>query len=188
MPTYVAFLRAINLGATRKFPKDAIRTAAESMGGSEVETYLTSGNLRLTTSLRSRAKVEDALEAAFLADRGFEVPTFAFTSAEVVAIAADADELAGQLVEPFMQYVSVLKAPPPATAARALEALDVEGERAWVRGRAVHIALDRHDGYHSAELNNALVETTLGIATNRKATVIRELARRWGGRSGAAAR
>ena len=27
MPTYVAFLRAINLGATRKFPKDAIKAA-----------------------------------------------------------------------------------------------------------------------------------------------------------------
>ena len=29
MPSYVAFLRAINLGATRKFPKDDIRAAVE---------------------------------------------------------------------------------------------------------------------------------------------------------------
>ena len=27
--TYMAFLRAVNLGATRKFPKDALRAAVE---------------------------------------------------------------------------------------------------------------------------------------------------------------
>ena len=30
--TYVAFLRAINLGATRKFPKDAIVASARAAG------------------------------------------------------------------------------------------------------------------------------------------------------------
>src|SRR4051794_20858140 len=45
MPTYVAFLRAINLGATRKFPKDAIRAATEAAGGSGVETYINTGNV-----------------------------------------------------------------------------------------------------------------------------------------------
>ena len=32
VPTYVAFLRAINLGAKRKFPKDAIVAAVEAAG------------------------------------------------------------------------------------------------------------------------------------------------------------
>ncbi|HEV2798078.1 MAG TPA: DUF1697 domain-containing protein, partial [Nocardioides sp.] len=44
MPTYVAFLRAINLGRTRKFPKDAIKAATEAAGGSDVETYINTGN------------------------------------------------------------------------------------------------------------------------------------------------
>ncbi|MGH3307430.1 MAG: DUF1697 domain-containing protein, partial [Nocardioides sp.] len=83
MPTYVAFLRAINLGPTRKFPKDAIKAAAEKAGFTDVETYINTGNLRVTTKMRSRAKVEEALEKAFLDDRGFEVPTIAFTPAEV---------------------------------------------------------------------------------------------------------
>lgn len=184
MPTYVAFLRAVNLGPARKFPNQALRAAVESTGATDVVTYINSGNVRLTTAMRSPARIEETLERAFLADRGFEVPTMAFTLPELVEIAGDADELAGQLTEPFMQYVSLLKAPPPAAAAQALEGLEIEGERAWVRGRVVHIALDRHDGYHSAELNNALVEGRLGTATNRKATVIRELARRWAGSAG----
>ena len=48
MPAYIAFLRAINLGATRTFPQDAIRTATEAAGASDVETYINTGNVRLT--------------------------------------------------------------------------------------------------------------------------------------------
>ena len=55
VPTYVAFLRAINLGAKRKFPQDAIKTATEAAGGSDVETYINTGNVRLTHPSRSVA-------------------------------------------------------------------------------------------------------------------------------------
>ena len=67
MPTYVAFLRAINLGARRKFPKDAITSATEAAGGTDVETYINTGNVRLTHSARSVAKVRAALEEAYAA-------------------------------------------------------------------------------------------------------------------------
>lgn len=180
MPTYVAFLRAINLGPTRKFPKGDIVAVVESLGCTAVETYLNTGNVRLTTALRSREKLEAALEAAYVADRGFEVPTIVFAPAEIAAIAAQASELGTGLPQVAMQYVSLLKEPAPPDAAAALEGLEVPGEHVWVRDRAVHIALEQHGGYHSATITNALVEKTLGVATNRNLTVIRELARRWG--------
>ncbi len=94
MATYIAFLRAINLGATRKFPKDAIRAATEAAGGQRVETYINTGNVRLDSRLRSRERVEQVLEEAFLADRGFEVPTIVFTPEELRAIAEDAKRFA----------------------------------------------------------------------------------------------
>ncbi len=50
--------------------------------------------------MRSRAKIEAALEKAFKADRDFEVPTFVFTPAELVEIAEDADELWAEHGEP----------------------------------------------------------------------------------------
>src|SRR6478735_4658912 len=86
MPTYVAFLRAINLGANRKFAKDDIRRAVESVGFTDVETHINTGNVRFTTPMRSRAKIEKALEEAFAADRGFDVPVIVFTTAELKAI------------------------------------------------------------------------------------------------------
>lgn len=180
MPTYVALLRAINLGATRKFPKDAIRAAVESTGARDVETYINTGNVRLTTGLRSTARVASVLEEAFAADRGFEVPTVVLTPAELTAIAADAEELAAGHDRLGMHYVSFLKQAPDREQVDAVEAVHVEGERLVVRGRGAHLLLDERDGYHLAKLSNDFVEKRLGVATNRNARVVRELASRWG--------
>lgn len=180
MPTYLAFLRAINLGARRRFPKDAVTAATEAAGGTDVATYLNTGNVRLTSARRSRERVEADLEAAYLADRGFEVPTIVLTPAELRRVADDADELAAALDEGGRQFVSLLKAEPDAAGTRVIESAAGPGERAVVRGRAVHLLLD--GDYRGATLTNATVEKALGVATNRNVTVIRALASSWAGR------
>lgn len=175
MATYIAFLRAINLGPTRKFPKDAIKAAVEAAGGTEVETYINTGNVRFGSTLRSRAKLEAALEAAFLAAAGFEVPTIVYTQRELVAIADEASSFG----HGGKHYVSLLKTAPSEAAIEKVEELGtVDGEVARVGGRAVHLLLG--ENYHEARLTNALVEKHLGVATNRNLTVIRALADKWG--------
>ena len=177
MPTYVAFLRAINLGAKRKFPKDDIKRCVESTGATGVETHINTGNVLLTTSLRSRAKVEAVLEAAFAADRGFEVPTMVFTRPELAAVAADADRLRAELGEPLAHYITLYKQPPPPDAAAAVEALDVEGESVRVLGRAAHALL--HRNVHEARSLNSREFVALGVGTARNVNVVRTLARKW---------
>ena len=178
--TYVAFLRAINLGAKRTFPKVDIVAAVKGAGGSRVETYLNTGNVRLDFASRSAGKVEAALEAAFLADRGFEVPTIALTPSELVAIDDDAERFG--VGHAGRHYVSLLKKAPTPEAvdafAAAVEGLSGTGQVARVGGRAVHLMIG--GDYHSSQLTNAVVERQLGVATNRNLSVIRELARRWG--------
>src|SRR6478735_10644144 len=90
VPAYVAFLRAINLGPTRKFPKAAIVEAVEDCGFTDVETYINTGNVRFRCSLRSRAKVEQALEKSFQKHAGFEVPTIVLPPSQLMQLAADA--------------------------------------------------------------------------------------------------
>jgi uncharacterized protein (DUF1697 family) len=173
MTTYVAFLRAINLGARRKFPKDALRAAVEAAGMGDVETYINTGNVRFRTAMRSRARIEEALERAFLADRGFEVPTIVFTPAELRAVADEAAAFG----HTGRHYVSLLKEEPSAAAVRAVEEAGTAEEVARVGGRAVHLLLG--ENYHEARLTNAVVERHLGVATNRNITVLRTLAERW---------
>ncbi|MEQ6901310.1 DUF1697 domain-containing protein [Nocardioides sp. YIM 152588] len=180
MTTYVAFLRAINLGANRKFPKDAIVAATRAAGFDGVATHINTGNVRLDTGRRSRARIEEALEAAYLAEAGFEVPTIAFTAAELAAVAGVADALDHD----GRHYVSLLKEEPDAATLAALEAAiaasGAEGERVHVEGRAAHLLLAEGESqYHTAKLSNAFIERHLGVATNRNATVIRTLAQKW---------
>jgi uncharacterized protein (DUF1697 family) len=177
MPTYIAFLRAINLGATRKFAKAAIVRACEEAGFTDVETYINSGNVKVTTSLRSPAKVEAAMETAFAREAGFDVPTVALTQKELRDIAADAVELGEG--HDGRYYVSLLKRKPSAAAVKKLDAAGKEGERAVVRGRGAHLLLG--EDYHTAKLSNAVVEKHLGVATNRNLNVIRTMAQKWGG-------
>ena len=181
MPTYVAFLRAINLGATRKFPKDAIRAAVEAAGGTDVETHINTGNVRLDSRLRSRQRVEAVLEEAFLADRGFEVPTIVLTPEELRAVAGEAARFAAEHPAHAggAHYVSFLKHDPTPEAIAAVEAASTDGEVARVGRRAVHLLLG--PAYHQARLTNTLVERHLGTATNRNLTVVRTVAEKWCG-------
>ncbi|MCD6640546.1 MAG: DUF1697 domain-containing protein [Nocardioides sp.] len=179
MTTYVAFLRAINLGATRKFPRDAIVAAATGAGFSDVATHINTGNVLVRTARRSRGSVEKALEEAFAADRGFEVPTIVFTPAEVAGIVGDLAEVAREMPALGMHYVSLLKDEPDDDVRLEAEAASTDHERLVVRGRAAHLLLAERDAYHRAKLSNAWVEKRLGVATNRNAKVLREIAAKW---------
>lgn len=171
---WIAFLRAINLGATRKFPKAAIVAAVEAAGGTGVETYINTGNVRFAHELTDRAEVELLLEKHFEEAAGFAVPTICLTPAELRAVAAFAEGLE----HTGRHYVSLLKEEPGAEAVDVLLGKQSEQERVCVEGRGVHLLLG--ENYHTAKLTNATVEKALGVATNRNVAVIAELARRWG--------
>ncbi|QCW49909.1 DUF1697 domain-containing protein [Nocardioides dongxiaopingii] len=172
MPTYVAFLRAINLGATRKFPKEAIVAATGAAGFDDVATHINTGNVRLSTRMRSRTRVEDALERAYAADRGFEVPTIAYRTDELRAVVADADGFGHDA----QHYVWLLKQEPSAALREQLEALSTADERVGVSERAVHLMVA--SGFLDARLLRP-IEKAVGVATNRNVTVLRALVQKW---------
>lgn len=178
MPTYAAFLRAINLGAKRKFPKASIVQAVEDAGMTDVETYINTGNVRFATSMRSRARIEAALERAFEADRGFEVPTYVFTPAELVAIADRADRLWAEHGEPTTHYVTLFRSPPAARAVEALLAADFPDDTVVVDGRTAHCLM--FGGFHESKAQSSRLFADLGQGTARNVNVIRTLARKWG--------
>ena len=178
MPTYVAFLRAINLGPRRKFPKAKIVEAVEDCGFTDVETYINTGNVRFATSLRSRAKVEAELEKSFRRHAGFEVPTVVLTPAELKEIAADAVEVAKRQENTGAHYVSLLKEKPRAADVKRLEELDHGEDLAVVKGRGAHLLVVTPSA--RGRLSNTTVEKLLGVATNRNLNVVRHLAEKWG--------
>ena len=177
MPTYVAFLRAINLGATRKFPKDAIKAATEAAGGTDVETYINTGNVRLTHPSRSVAKVQRVLEEAYAAEAGFEVPTIVFTTRDLAALTARAEELHAEHDPAGQHYVTLYAAAPSATAVEAAHALQHDGEVVVVDGRAAYVLLD--GDIHTSKLLASKELTALGQGTARTVKVLRTVTQKW---------
>ena len=179
MPTCVGFLRAINLGRNRKLAMGDLRTWLEESGLNDVETYIHTGNVRFSTQMRSRARIERYVEDALATNCGFEVSVISFTPKELrqvydvaVGLASTTDPL------DVRRYVTLLKEDPPAEAAALVDGWDTAGERLKVVGRAVHWAVQGPT--QQARLSNARLEKVLGVGTTRDLKVITTLAQRWG--------
>lgn len=177
MQTTFAFLRAINLGQKRKFPAADIRRVTEELGFTTVRTHAASGNLAFESDPMGREKLEETLESAFEADRGFAVETITFSPAEFAAISADAHELADSEGELARHYISLLKSELDAATTQAVESLRGDRGRMVVRGRAVHALL--YPGYEEGVVDPLRAAKHLGINTTRNARVIHLLTDRW---------
>jgi uncharacterized protein (DUF1697 family) len=154
--TWVALLRAVNLGARNKVPMAELRTLLERDGLADVRTYIQSGNVVFDSAGR-RSAIARRLEETIAA--GFGVTT--------TAILRTADELAGIVAaHPFgtdtsQTYVSFLASAPAAKAVERLAALDHGSERVVVAGTEAY--LNYPQGYGRAQLSGARLEKLLGV-------------------------
>jgi uncharacterized protein (DUF1697 family) len=87
MTSYIALLRAVNVGGTGKLPMTELTTMCEQAGFAKVKTYIASGNVVFQSS-KSEAQVKKALEAALAAYAGKPVGAMVRTAAEMAAVLA----------------------------------------------------------------------------------------------------
>jgi uncharacterized protein (DUF1697 family) len=177
MATWIAFLRAINLGPTRKFPMSAVVAATETAGGTDIATHLATGNVRLSSTKRSAAAVAKALAAAYAADRCFDVPVVVFRASEVAEIARRGRELEDEHQPKGKHYVTLFPEPPSPAAARAVESLDLPGDRCVVAGRAAYALLG--GDIHDSKLLRSREFRALGEGTARTLKVLEAVAQKW---------
>ena len=178
MPTYVAFLRAVNVGG-RTVKMAALRDHLTGAGLGDVETYIQTGNVRFTSTLRSQPKVRSFLEGTLAEHCGFDVACMVYRPGDLPGILADAEGLP-PLVDgtDIRRYVTFLAEDPDGTAADAVAALEYPGEAVRVVGRAAHWQIQ--GPFHQAKLSNARLEKLLGPGTTRDLKVVRTLAGMWG--------
>ncbi|MEQ1511028.1 MAG: DUF1697 domain-containing protein, partial [Sphingopyxis sp.] len=78
MTSYVALLRAVNVGGTGKLPMGELKAMGEACGFANVRTWIASGNV-LFESMLDEAGVKAALEARLAAYAGKHVPVLVRT-------------------------------------------------------------------------------------------------------------
>jgi len=177
MATYIAVLRAINVGG--RFIKMAdLRTGLSHKGFGDVESHIQSGNLRFTSSLRSSAKVELAVETALEELCGFTVRTIVRTPVQLSGVVSFGAGLEAPLTGELRRYVTFLREDPDDELVAMMNGWDVAGERAQVEGREVYVWLAHPS--HEATLTNARIERGGVVATTRDWKVVRMLGERWG--------
>jgi uncharacterized protein (DUF1697 family) len=119
MSTYVALLRAVNVGGTGKIAMSDLRRICEQSGGTRVETYIASGNL-IFESRCAESTMKNRLGSALAAHAGQAVGVLLRTAEELAAVRAN---------NPFPG------APPNRTMVLFLDVAPVEADLASVSGR-----------------------------------------------------
>jgi uncharacterized protein (DUF1697 family) len=165
MASFVALLRAVNVGGTGKLPMSDLKDICEELGFGAVRTYIASGNV-VFTSGKSEAAVKGALEKRLEAYAGKPLGVLVRTAAEMAQVLSD---------NPFP------KAAPNRTVAVFLDRAPPAETLAGVRGqRNEQIQLGRReiyihygDGMAKSKLIIAAAKTGTARNMNTVATLAR---------------
>jgi uncharacterized protein (DUF1697 family) len=175
MASHAAFLRAVNLGATRRAASAELRAAFEAAGFRDVANFRTSGNVVFSAGSRAGlAKLTKRIEETLAETLGFEVPTFVRDAAQLRAVAeyqpfpaADVGASRGKL------QVALLRAKPSAKDRRAVLALAGDRDRLALRGSELYWLPS--GGTQHSSLDMKTIDRLLGPMTMRTQGTISQL-------------
>src|SRR5580700_4203016 len=97
MPTNVAMLRGVNVGARNRINMKDLEALFARLGHTSVITYIQSGNVVFNSRSQSSATVARAIEEQIARDLGLEVAVLLRTKAELARV---------ERVNPFLRTVA----------------------------------------------------------------------------------
>jgi uncharacterized protein (DUF1697 family) len=156
MASYVALLRAVNVGGTGKLPMADLKQLCVAAGFGNVRTYLASGNAVFDCNL-TEAGVKAALESALQSYAGKPVGVMVRTGAEMAAVLA-ANPFPG--TAPNRTVAIFLDTPPPADT--IAHVVGRNGEQIKLGTREIHV----HYGDGMADSKLRIPAAKAGTARN----------------------
>jgi uncharacterized protein (DUF1697 family) len=177
VPTWVALLRAVNLGARNKVSMPTLREVLTAAGFTAVKTYVNSGNVVFDSTMRSPAKVGQAVHDVICEHFDVDTPVMMRTGAQLAAV-YDWNPFPDAAEEhPNLLAVLHLSDEPAAAAVETFLAGDYAPVR--VAHRGAEVVIDWHDRTGRPKVDTALKK--LGVhatARNwRTLTALTELTR-----------
>ena len=134
MGSFVALLRAVNVGGTGKLPMSELKEMCEELGFSAVRTYIASGNV-VFASRKSEPAIKSDLERRLKAYAGAPVGVLVRSAAEMAGVVADNPFPSAA---PNRTVAIFLEAPPPPDALTNVRGLKNEEIRLGRREIFVH--------------------------------------------------
>ena len=163
MQKYISILRGINVGGAKKVLMADLKALYESLGFTNVRTYIQSGNVAFATD--STADLTALIQTAIATKYCFDVPIIVLTNTELTAIVQNNSFIV--LTEDTTKlHVTFLGATPTETALMKLQKLSFAPDAFQITDRAVylHCPID----YGHTKLSNSFFEKQLKVtATTR---------------------
>jgi uncharacterized protein (DUF1697 family) len=163
MKTFIALIRGINVGSTRKLPMAKLRTICTELGLQRPETYIQSGNL-IVDAKGSATTLRKLLEKELTSRFGFTVDVIVRAATDwphyVTAnpFTKDANAI------PKMVHLCLSRDPIKQNAADVLQASARTGERIHLVDGALWIDYGPN-GVHNSNLSPALIDKACGSPT-----------------------
>ncbi|HKJ38790.1 MAG TPA: DUF1697 domain-containing protein [Anaerolineales bacterium] len=174
MTKHIAFLRAINVGG-RNVKMDRLREIFESMGFSNVETFIASGNVIFESKSKDVDGLVKKIEKGLNESLGFEVATFIRSDSELAGIADYKPFPKSQMDSAAALNVAFLAQPLDTKSKKLLMTLKTDIDDFHVHGQEVYwLCLKKQS---ESKFSNAIFEKTLGVkSTFRGINTIKKMA------------
>ncbi len=161
MPSYVALLRAVNVGGQNKIAMADLRRRLTSAGYDDVTTYVQSGNVVFRIASTPEPTLVRDLEREIHRAFRLQVTVLVRTMAQLREVVAK-NPFLRRGADPATVHVTFLAGRPAPAAVTSLAAKTGGPDEAVVRGREVYLCCP--GGYGRTNLNNAFLEKQLGVA------------------------
>ena len=161
MATWICLLRAINLGARNKVPMPALREALSDSGFTDVQTYVQSGNVVLTSAHRTPDAVSGAVQE--LVRKRFDVdqPVVVRTPDQVTSLIGANPFADAARERPKLLHVVFLTAEPAADAVERMHADELTRDAVRIIGPDMFV--DYGDSVRGSRLSPAFFSRRLGV-------------------------
>lgn len=173
MPRHIAFLRAINVGG-HTVKMQVLRELFQSLGFSNVETVIASGNVVFESPEGAGRRLEQEIERLLKHALGFQVATFLRTAAELTTVVRQQPFDLTELGPDTVVYVIFLRNKPTVTLSKAVRALNTDNDQARVGKREVYW-LRRKRSEDSEEFGARLGKVVGTETTMRNMTTVRKI-------------
>jgi uncharacterized protein (DUF1697 family) len=175
MKTYVALLRAVNLGAHNKVAMRDLCELVTGLGMQDARSLLQSGNLVFRSDVSTTTRLERLLEDAAAKQLSLKTDFFVRSAEDWQAIVAGNPFPQEAERDPGHLLVLFLKDAPDGAAVTALQKAITGREVVRATGRQAYVVYP--DGVGRSRLTNVLIEKKLGTrSTGRNWNTVLKLA------------
>jgi uncharacterized protein (DUF1697 family) len=176
MAILLSILRGINVSGQKMIKMDALKKMYESVGFTNVRTYIQSGNVVFESKTQKNLAtlIEQKIKETF----GFDVPVIIRTQKEMQEIVEQNPFLKDKNIERDRLYVTFLAEIPLTENITKIAAYDYSPDVFIIKEKEVYLYCPKPKGYGDTKLSNNFFENKLKVkATTRNWRTTNELLR-----------